>query len=686
MVLIFLWASTMAITDRTDEMAISAKDMILRPEHIYNFSGTITVRPNINQFGFCESFSPPFVVHPFQALWKLDNQSIPVLDYTWSPSGTLLTGTVEKGVSASMQILPLAGERAWVCKLNLENKGRVPLRKTLVFEMEGKVGATMQWGWVPPFVEDSNAAVSVIEEAMVLTSQEAQLAAVFQPSPASFNTSNAACFETDLPVGARHQILILVTFGKPEETIQTAKALLDQVDKKMIEAERQWDHQWKTLQNRLPRLLTNEDKLRRFYQCCLLTFLTTQWDLEGLVFRPWYAESGIDGGAVCNYLWGNAYLSKFLPLADPAATRALLMTSMKADYSSHYAMDPLSGRGLGVGYSYNYYSMALLVYDYIAITGDNGLLGESIRGKSFLDALYEYVFEREDMAAPPELIDYGINDNLLELRRTSAYQHYTPSPNLERLLSYGMMDRLFRAAGRRPPVDFEKRSRLLKQVILNRLWDEDLQWLRCLDQEHRPQVCWSIQVFDALRADLLSPRQASGLVGHLNDKEFLSDWGVHSLSKLDPGYDLSDVDWGGPGVYAGDAPQLVEDLLGAGFTDQGIGLVKRIVWWGELPYIPQAVRADRRDYRHDGRANVIAALAGPQAIVWGLFGIRADLKKVTINPVEHSYVAGMEVENLRIRGRAIRIAIEPDGRHYSVEADGQVLRNRIGDATVLKFK
>lgn len=686
---IFVWLSILSaakVMPAVPEFAVPAQDIILQPKHIYNFSGSITVRPDVQQFGFCEMFSPPFTANPLRAIWKLNNQPIPVSDYLWQPSGTFLKGTLKNNLSVSLHIVPLSKERALVCKLILTNNGQSPFKGTLSFEITGKVGRTEDWGWVPPSAGGSDTAVTIMDKAMVLTSKDAQLAILFDPSPIRFDEQKAACFEIDLPAGQHQQILAVGALGNPQETIQTASRLLPDAENQVAEAVRIWESRIQTLQDRLPRLITQDKKLQRFYRRCLLTFLTTQWDLEGLALTPWIAESGIDGGAVCNYLWGDAYLSRFLSLAEPAAARALLIASMKADYSTHYAIGPLTGNGVGVGYSYNYYSMALLVYDYIAITGDRGILHEPIRGKPFLDALYEYVFRREDMTRPPDLIDYGTNENMLELRRTKTYQHYTPSPNLERLLIYRMMDRIFHWAGRPSPVDFKDRGRHLRKVILSQLWDQDLQWFRCLDQESKPQVCWSIQIFDMLRADVLSTQQAAGLVSHLNEKEFLSQWGVHSISKLDPGYDPTDIDWGGPGVYAGDGPELVADLLGAGFAEQGIDLLGRILWWGDLPYIPQAIRADSRDYRQDGRANVVAALAGAQAVVWGLFGIEVDGQNLTIDPVEHPYIAGMGVENLRIRGRCIRITVDPDGRKYSVDVDGKVSRRRIGRPYKLKLK
>lgn len=672
-------------TSLSREFKVTADEMLLQPKHIYNFSGTITIRPDVRQFGFGDCFSPPYFANPFQATWTYDHQPIGVSDYTWYPSETILQGHLTDEIAIVQHLIPLSGRRAFVCKLILENRGDTDFKDIISLEMKGGVGKVDEWGWMPPFRASEEGDDFCVQQKMcVFTSKGSTLVAAFKPEPLSIDEqAKSISFLIDLHPAKRLEIIVAAGIGDSETTAGQVQSLIHSVEDEIAATARKWENKIQNLQERLPRLITDNEKLKRFYQRSLLTFLTTQWDLEDAVFCPWYSESGIDGGGVCNYLWGDAYISKFLPLADPASTRSLLLTSMEADYSTNYAINFRKGEGLGVGYSYDYYSMALLAYDYIAITGDSSILKETVRGKPFIDALYDYVFEREEMTKPPVLIDYGENHNLLELRRTKAYEHYTPSPNLERILSYQMMDELFRWAGRKAPVDFNRRADHLRKVLFDELWNEDLKWFHCRDKDRQLQLCYSIQIFDMLRVGVLSRRQAEGLVKHLNEQEFLSEWGVHSMSKKDPGYDPDDMDWGGPGVYAGDAPELVMDLLNAGFEQEGIDVLKRILWWGELPYMPQAVRADVRDYRRDGRGNVIAAFAGSQTLVWGLFGIRVDGEKMTIDPIRDSYIAGMGVENIKIRGCTIKIAINPDGKGYLVDVDGDKIHKMSGQVCTI---
>jgi hypothetical protein len=325
---------------------------------------------------------------------------------------------------------------------------------------------------------------------------------------------------------------------------------------------------------------------------------------------------------------------------------------------------------MGVLYAYNYYNMARLTRDYVAVTGDTGLLLEKVRGQEVLDYLYAFCLSAEDLNNDPVLIDYGNNHNLLELKRTDGYTHYTPSPNGERVLTYQLITEMFEWLGRETPHDLQARAMQLKKVYVDKLWNEQDHWLYALDARGRLQTAYSIQVFDVLRSGILSESQETGILSHLKEGEFLSEWGVHSLSITDPGYDPGDVDWGGPGVFAGDAPELVTDLLHAGYGDKGIDLLRRILWWGDMPYYPQAIRANEKGYRENGRPNVIAGLGAAQCILVGLFGVRVELDRITVKPVKHEFMRGLGLGNIGIRDVHFSVTVDGDAKFYTVSAGG----------------
>jgi hypothetical protein len=173
-----------------------------------------------------------------------------------------------------------------------------------------------------------------------------------------------------------------------------------------------------------------------------------------------------------------------------------------------------------------------------------------------------------------------------------------------------------------------------------------------------------------LRCGILSKSQEEKILTHLNETEFLSPFGIHSLSKKDPGYDLNDPDWGGPGVYAGDAPELIEDLYQSGYPEKAEDILKRILWWGKyLPYYPQAIVADQVDYRRNGRANVIAGISSTQSILFGVLGLQVSHDgKTSILVHKNRLFDTFRLEGLQVQGK--NISVRSEGNHLTVSLQG----------------
>ncbi len=66
----------------------------------------------------------------------------------------------------------------------------------------------------------------------------------------------------------------------------------------------------------------------------------------------------------------------------------------------------------------------------------------------------------------------------------------------------------------------------------------------------------------------------TGLLSRLNDKEFLSDFGIHSISKTDPAYDQIDIDHGGGGSYMAFPPLIAQRLYNAGYIEKADDLME----------------------------------------------------------------------------------------------------------------
>jgi len=365
-----------------------------------------------------------------------------------------------------------------------------------------------------------------------------------------------------------------------------------------------------------------------------------------------------------------------------------LIKYLSIGIDKHYAITPLDGSGCGPWYAYNGYSLARLIYYYVLVSRDFSFVLKEINGRTVL----EWMIHCTDYGLSgdsDDLLDYGINDNLLELENTKNYEHYVPSPNGERYWAYKAIAMLAKAAGK----DYSRllaKADLIKKLIKDKLWNKEEQWLCCLDKEGKRKTAYSIQIFDLLRTGVLDDEMEQGILTHLNEREFLSRHGVHSLAKTDPGYYAADMDWSGPGIYAGDV-EIIEDLYKSNHPQAAEDILKRVLWWGErMPYYPQAIRADVIDYRRssnegiNGRANCIAGPCAAQGIIWGMFGLEMHLSgEITINPRPPSLSKRIALKGLGVWNK--KLDIEADRNSFSVKVDNKTIVSNIGKALTLNL-
>jgi hypothetical protein len=653
--------------------------VIYRKEHLYVFNGTTSVGLDPKQFGVHRLVAPPYIANPFSAEVQLFGQKVAVRDYQWYPSQARFAGEPINGIEPRLEVVPLKSDRGALVTLMLRNTTSAPLTVPVDWSLKGGAGRVPNWQWG---VSRSPAGTARIEDnALVVETQTARLVGVVSGTTAKAETNSFFAEMTVAPGKTGEHSLILVFGDKKQATVAKTKAVAAAPDRLIAETQAYWTRLLAMADGRLPTLAGASPELQAFYRAGVISFLSTRYEVPEFVFNPYYAEGGIDGGAANSYLWGIYYAANVSLMLDPEALRKMITQFLKLDINRCYAFDPMKGKRQGPLYSYNYFSLAGSVYTYLALTGDFGLMKDEIDGKSGLARLYDACLGLENLSNPPTLLDYGGNHNLLELRKTENYTHVTPSPNGERILTYRLLTEIYQAMGRKTPHDLIRRGEELKKLFVQQLWNEEKQWLNTLDEKGNPRIAYSIQIFDVLRTGMLSKPQEKGILSHLNEKEFLSQWGVHSLATTDPGYDPGDVDWGGPGAYTGDPTELVVDLCQAGYAEQGMDVLKRILWWGELPYLPQAMRANTKGYREDGRANIIAGGSTVHVVINGLFGVVPDLDKITIKPINHPMMEGLSLKGIQIRDHRFDVAVK-DGK-FTVTSDGKTMTKALGESVVL---
>jgi hypothetical protein len=187
-------------------------------------------------------------------------------------------------------------------------------------------------------------------------------------------------------------------------------------------------------------------------------------------------------------------------------------------------------------------------------------------------------------------------------------------------------------------------------------------------------------MFKLFGSKALDAEEEAGLLDHLNsEQEFLSAFGLHSMSKTDPAYDPADVDNGGPGICTGFVGQIVEKLYRAGRIADAENILKRVLWWGDhMPYWGDSIVADRMDYRKDTPLQcTIDGADLAQAMIFGMFGVCAEFNgDIRIDPHPPAFASSIQLRGLRLRDRVLDIVV--DNGEYEVFCNGGSLRAQIG--------
>ena len=498
------------------------------------------------------------------------------------------------------------------------------------------------------------------------------------------NVANELTGEIQLEPNCKKQFAITVSYAGEKDSDKWNN-LNTHADELISQSRKRWNERIEYAYGHLGRIKTSNPEFDLFYKRGILSLLTCEWNKAEMLLQPYFSESGIDGGAVCSYLWGFAYISKIMPLYKPEAWKEQIKQAIKADAENHYAFTPITGESIGPWYSYNQYSAIRAIYDYVLISGDHAFLSEKVNNQRVIDYCIKQALYKDIINRDVKLINYGTNENLLELKKTGTYQFFVPSPNAERCWSYRAVDELCNLA-KFSSLNLSSRADNLAKLITQELWSNEKDWFLTIDTLGCRHFSPSIQIFDMLRCGILSKGQEEKILNHLNETEFISKYGVHSLSKEDSGYDLNDADWGGPGVYTGDAPELIEDLYLAGYPDKAEDLLKRILWWGKhLPYYPQAIIADKIDYRRNGRANIIAGITATQSILFGTLGLKFSSRgNISIKPMKTNLFNTFQLDGLLINGRSTSISIYGD--EFFVTVNGEKVKNgKIGQHTEFKI-
>ena len=618
----------------------------------------------------------------------LDGEKVAVNAWKWLPNAILRRGKTKSfAVETVTAVVP--GLRAVVQKVTLRNLTDSALTVPVSVAYRGVARKEEIWKFKTPdavkdcrdyYIDDENAQMlsSVCEGVAYRLTISLQGMKQFK---------RAYLWETEimLPVSGELTFYFSAHMGEERKTLQEANAALGNYEKMLEQSFSYLEAEVRRINDNLPRLKTDIPELDDLYYRSLVTYILCRWENPDLCAVPYYSTGSVTGGCMCSYLWDYCGGLMMHPVYDPEGNKEQLRAYLRNDLTQSYALNPVTSGAVGPWYPINQEKIILMVYHHIRATGQTEFLFEQVGDKTVLEWMRFHAYVCDDLHKEAELYDYGEKGNShLELHHNGngPYNGIMPDLNARRYLNYMRVYELTVLAGQ-PDELLPKRAAALAEK-LKQLWNEHEKWYDFIDAEGKRDTRYTVQMFKFLNSGVISERERQGLVSHLNEKEFLSKFGLHSLSKRDPQYDQDDIDNGGGGICTHFTMQICAQLYETGYDELATDILERVYWWGQrMPYMGDSCAANYMANRETTPLQGdISSVSAAQMIFFYIFGITPGFDdNIRICPVKNRPAEKMQIENVRLRGKTFAVAIA--GSIYTVTYDGKQIQANVGDAVTI---
>lgn len=473
------------------------------------------------------------------------------------------------------------------------------------------------------------------------------------------NSGGTANWSWKLAPGETKTIKYLMAYGDDLESVK--KNITEwsaNFDKNFNGVKSSWEEKWTTifkpnnplLSGCFPVLETNDELARKVYYTGPLTMLyLTNTNLPE--HKKVFLTGGPRWGASISFFWDITLSSTLWASVDPAMMKEQITSWIKIDPSKYYGKDNFGGKGVGNGYSANYWALFQLIHDYIAVSGDYGYLDEVVNGKTVLQHLEDYALNWKKISLYGakgceddiyKLADFGDDEwNLLECVPT--YKHIVPSFNVGYAWMMRETARFYQYKGDSQKADSlnsqatEMIDRILKLYAGNGVWNslypngKKIEVRHCLDFSFFGKYIPN-DIPQSIRDEMLDFAYRELLTDHWMRAQSLSDIAAKQSDRCDHG----------PlGAFDGWPADIMDALSQMGYPQRALDFYRAIepvtnegIWaqahelWGENKENSKAkVRIAQRDWCN---RESIGGLSLSQVMLKDFFGFYPKINGETL--------------------------------------------------------
>lgn len=364
-----------------------------------------------------------------------------------------------------------------------------------------------------------------------------------------------------------------------------------------------------------------------------------------------FLTGGPRWGASISFFWDITLWSTLWAAVDPAMMKEHISSWIKIDPSKFYGKDNFGGKGVGNGYSANYWALFQLIRDYIAGSGDYDFLNDTIENKTVLQHLEKYSLNWKNISIYGtegctddiyKLADFGDDEwNLLECVPT--YKHIVPSFNVGYAWMMRETAKLYRHQGDTLKADSlnSQASEMIQRIL--KLYAGDGVWNSLYPDNKKIEVrhCLDFAFFGKYIPDDIPPQIKGEMIEFLYKELMTNSW-MRAQSLSDIAADKSDrCDHGPYGAFDGWPVDIMDALTLMGYPQKALDFYHAVepvtyegIWaqahelWGENKGNSKAmVRIAERDWCN---RESIAGVSFAQTMLKDFFGFYPQIDGETL--------------------------------------------------------